>query len=248
MGSVIGSFLNVCIYRLPREESLVFPGSHCVHCNNRIHWFDNIPFISYIMLGGRCRFCHRLISPRYFLVELLTGFLWLALFINFRLTPEFFLMGTLISALIAATFIDFEFQIIPDVITISGIFAGLIAAVLFPSILTAHTWKEALLDSFLGVAAGGSSTYLIGVLGKTAFKKDAMGGGDVKLMAMIGAFLGWKFALLVFFMAPFFGAFIGIIIKIRYKVDMIPYGPYLSLAAVIVIFWGEKILNHLFLY
>ncbi|MDD5680648.1 MAG: prepilin peptidase [Candidatus Omnitrophica bacterium] len=247
MGSIVGSFLNVCIYRLPRGESLVFPSSHCVYCNHNIYWFDNIPFFSYIFLRGRCRFCRRPISPRYFLVELLTALLWLTLFMVFGLTPKFFCTGALASALVISTFIDFEFQIIPDVITISGMLAGLIAAVLFPSILAEPTWKKALLNSFLGVIAGGGSTYLIGVLGKMAFKKDAMGGGDVKLMGMIGAFLGWKFALLVFFIAPFFGSFIGIILKIRNKVDIIPYGPYISLATIIVIFWGAKILNYLFL-
>jgi leader peptidase (prepilin peptidase) / N-methyltransferase len=247
MGSIIGSFLNVCIYRLPRGESIVFPSSHCTHCNNSIHWFDNIPFFSFIFLRGKCRFCARPISPRYFLVELMTALLWLTLFTSFGFTPKFFLAGVLVSALIAATFIDFEFQIIPDVITISGIAAGLIAAFSFPSFLGEPTRYAALLDSFLGVIAGGGSTYLIGVLGKMAFKKDAMGGGDVKLMAMIGAFLGWKFALIVFFIAPFFGAFVGMMLKIRYKVEVIPYGPYLSLAAIIVIFWGDKILNYLFL-
>ena len=248
MGSIVGSFLNVCIYRLPRGESLVFPDSHCVHCNNRIHWFDNVPFFSYLALRGRCRFCRRPISPRYFLVELLTALLWLTFFVTFGLTPKFFMLGLLGSALIVSTFIDFEFQIIPDVITISGIFAGLIVAFSFPSALNAATRQAALLNSFLGVIAGGGSIYLIWVLGKMAFKKDAMGGGDVKLMAMIGAFLGWKLALLIFFIAPFFGAFVGIMLKMRHKIDVIPYGPYISLATVIVIFWGNKILNCLFLY
>lgn len=236
----------MCIYRLPRGESLVFPGSHCVHCNHKIHWFDNIPFFSYLALRGRCRFCRRPISPRYFLVELLTALLWLTLFATFGLMPKFFLLGLLGSALIVSTFIDFEFQIIPDAITISGIFAGLIAVFLFPSILNAAARQTALLNSFLGVIAGGGSIYLTGVLGKMAFRKDAMGGGDIKLMAMIGAFLGWKLALLIFFIAPFFGAFVGIILKVRYKIDVIPYGPYLSLAAIVAIFWGGKILNYLY--
>lgn len=248
MGSIIGSFLNVCIYRLPRGESLVFPGSHCVHCNNRIQWFDNIPFLSYLALRCRCRFCRRPISLRYFLVELLTALLWLALFMNFGAAPKFFLLGILGSALIVSTFIDFEFQIIPDVITISGIFAGLIAAFSFPSLMDAATRQAALLNSFFGIIAGGGSIYLTGVFGKMAFKKEAMGGGDVKLMAMIGAFLGWKYVLLIFFIAPFFGACSGIILKMRYKIEVIPYGPYLSLAAIIVIFWGRNILNYLFWY
>jgi len=248
LGSVVGSFLNVCIYRLPRGESLVFPSSHCVHCNNSIYWFDNIPFFSYLVLRGKCRFCARPISPRYFLVEFIAALLWFSLFMSFGFDPRFFFMGALCSALIVSTFIDFEFQIIPDEVTISGIFVALIAAFSYPSILAEPTRMAALLDSFLGVITGGGSIYLVGVLGKMAFKKDAMGGGDIKLMAMIGAFLGWKFALLVFFIAPFFGAFIGLILKLRKKIDVIPYGPYISLATIIVIFWGKKILNHLFVY
>jgi leader peptidase (prepilin peptidase)/N-methyltransferase len=157
-------------------------------------------------------------------------------------------MAILGSALIAATFIDFEFQIIPDSLTISGIIAGLIASYLFPSAIGEAARQEGLLNSFLGTAAGGGAIYLIGIFGKMAFKKEAMGGGDVKLMAMIGAFLGWKLALLVFFVAPFFGAFVGIILKIKYKIETIPYGPYISLATLIVIFWGERILEYLFLY
>ncbi|MFH0840340.1 MAG: prepilin peptidase [Candidatus Omnitrophota bacterium] len=248
MGSVVGSFLNVCIHRLPRSESIVYPPSHCVNCNNRLRWYDNIPFLSYIFLRGRCRFCARTISPRYFIVELATAFLFLAFFISFGLSAKFILMAALASMLVAATFIDFDFQIIPDSITVSGMIAGIIAAYIFPSLLGEVSRQKALIDSLLGVLAGGGSIYLIGVLGTIAFKKDAMGGGDVKLMAMIGAFLGWKMALLVFFIAPFFGAFVGIILKTKYKIETIPYGPYISLAAIIVIFWGNKILNCLFLY
>ncbi|MBU4376965.1 MAG: prepilin peptidase [Candidatus Omnitrophica bacterium] len=248
MGSVVGSFLNVCIHRLPRNESIVYPPSHCVNCNNRLHWYDNIPFLSYIFLRGRCRFCARTISPRYFIVELTSALLFLALFISFGSSEKFAFMALLVSALIAATFIDFDFQIIPDSITVSGIIIGLIAAYIFPSIFGEISRQKALINSLLGVLVGGGSIYLIGVLGTIAFKKDAMGGGDVKLMAMIGAFLGWKMALLVFFIAPFFGAFVGIMLKVKYKIETIPYGPYISLAAIIVIFWGDRILSYLFLY
>jgi leader peptidase (prepilin peptidase)/N-methyltransferase len=180
------------------------------------------------------------------LVELLAALLWLALFIKFKWTPTFFFTGILASVLIAATFIDFEFQIIPDAVTISGIFAGPAIAFLFPSFLNEASRAAALLDSLLGIIAGGASTWLTAILGRMAFKKDAMGGGDVKLMAMIGAFLGWKLALLVFFIAPFFGAAAGIALKIRRKIDIIAYGPYISFAAIIAIFWGADILGLLF--
>lgn len=248
LGSFIGSFLNVCIYRLPRGESLIFPPSHCVHCNHKIYWFDNIPFLSYLVLRGKCRFCARPISFRYFVVELLMASLLLTFYIYFGLSPKFFVLTILGASLIVSSFIDFEHQLIPDAITIPGIFIGLLTSFFFPSIVGVAKPLNAILNSLIGIILGGISIYAIGVLGKWAFKKEAMGGGDVKLMAMIGAFIGWKLALLVFFLAPFFGAAVGIIIKLKEKKDIIPYGPYLSIATIIAILWGEKILNLLFFY
>ena len=144
--------------------------------------------------------------------------------------------------------IDFDFQVIPDSITIGGIVIGILAMFLFPAAIGEASRQKALFNSLLGALIGGGSIYLIGVLGTMAFKKEAMGGGDVKLLAMIGAFLGWKMVLLVFFIAPFFGAFAGTILKLKYKIETIPYGPYISLATFIVIFWGERILRYIFLY
>jgi len=248
IGSLIGSFFNVCIYRLPRGESIVFPRSHCAHCNHIIYWFDNIPFLSYLILRGKCRFCARPILFRYFLVEFLTAAILLVFYVFFGFTPKFFIMSLFAGALIISTFIDFEYQVIPDIITIPGIFIGLLASFLFPSILGMAKPSAAFLNSILGIIAGGGSIYAMGIFGKLIFKKEAMGGGDVKLMAMIGAFVGWKLALLIFFLAPFFGAVIGIIVKIKEKKDIIPYGPYLSIATVIAILWGGRILGYLFLY
>ena len=248
LGSIIGSFLNVCIYRLPRGESLVFPSSHCVHCNHKIYWFDNIPFLSYLNLRGKCRFCARPISFRYFVVEFLTASLLLTFYLFFDFSAKFFILSVLGTALVVSTFIDFKHQLIPDVITIPGIFVGLIASLLFPSILgEARLWGAAM-NSLAGILVGGGSIYAMGVLGKLAFKKEAMGGGDVKLMAMIGSFLGWKLVLLTFFLAPFFGAIVGIIVKIKEKREVIPYGPYLSIATIVAILWGERILDYLFFY
>lgn len=248
LGATIGSFLNVCIYRLPRGESLVFPHSHCVHCNNKIYWFDNIPFLSYLVLRGKCRFCARPISFRYFIVEFLMALLLLVFYVYFGLGSKFFIFSILGAALIVSTFIDFEHRLIPDVITIPGIFIGLLMSFIFPSILGEENSLSAMLHSLAGVLVGGSIIYAMGVLGKLAFKKEAMGGGDVKLMAMVGAFIGWKLILLTFFVAPFFGAVVGIIINIKEKKDVIPYGPYISIAAIIAILWGEKILRYLFFY
>jgi leader peptidase (prepilin peptidase)/N-methyltransferase len=146
-------------------------------------------------------------------------------------------------SLIVVTFIDLEFQIIPDRISLAGIFIGIIMSVIFPGLMDAITWKWAFLNSIIGALAGGGLIYLTGVLGQLAFKKESMGGGDVKLMAMIGAFLGWKLAILIFFLAPFFGAPIGIYIKLVKKEDTIPYGPYISLATFVAMVWGHKILS-----
>lgn len=237
----------MCIYRLPRGESLIFPPSHCVHCNHRIYWFDNIPFLSYLVLRGKCRFCARPISFRYFIVEFLTALLLLTFYLCFDFSPKFFIFSILGSGLIVSSFIDFEHQLIPDVITIPGIFLGLVASFLFPFVLGETKQFSAALNSLVGVLVGGSSIYVMGVLGKLAFKKEAMGGGDVKLMAMVGAFVGWKLVLLIFFLAPFFGTIAGIILKIKEKKDVIPYGPYLSMATFIAILWGDKILGWLLL-
>ena len=174
--------------------------------------------------------------------------LLLILFVNFSLSVKFFFLTLLMGALIISMFIDFEHLLIPDIITIPGIFIGLIASFLFPSTMGETMRLSALLNSFIGVVAGGGSIYVMGVLGKAVFKKEAMGGGDVKLMAMIGAFLGWKLVILIFFLAPFFGAVVGIILKIKEKRDVIPYAPYISIAAVIATLWGENILNYLFFY
>jgi len=155
----------------------------------------------------------------------------------------FWIYSLLAFSLIVVTFIDLEFQIIPDRISLVGIFIGVILSVVFPGLMEAANRKWAFLNSIIGALAGGGLIYLTGVLGQFAFKKESMGGGDVKLMAMIGAFLGWKLAILIFFLAPFFGAPIGIYIKLVKKEDTIPYGPYISLASFVAMVWGNKILS-----
>jgi len=244
-GAIVGSFLNVCIYRMPKGESIVSPGSHCPKCKKPICWYDNVPVLSYLVLWGKCRFCKTPISPGYIIVEAITASLAVALFVTFGLGPKFAAYGLLMAGLIVATFVDLEIREIPDEISLGGLVAGLILAVIFPSILGAASWNKALIGSVLGALAGGGSIYLMGFFGEMVFKKEAMGGGDVKLMAMIGAFLGWKLALLTFFIAPLFGSVAGLVMKAKDGGDIIPYGPYLSLAAVTSIFWGERILGRL---
>ncbi len=242
-GSIIGSFLNVCIHRIPKNESIVFPASHCPLCKKDIAWYDNIPILSYVALRGRCRFCDTRIPLRYPIVEILTPVVLLILFTVFGVSAKFFAYSMMACGLIVATFIDFAIQEIPDQISLGGLVAGIIMSLLFPSIFdTASRWAG-LLNSVAGAVIGGGSIFLLGFFGELVFKKEAMGGGDVKLMAMIGAFLGWKLVLFTFFVAPVFGAAVGVVQRIKYGKETIPYGPYLSLAALVAIVWGNRILS-----
>ncbi|MFH1837570.1 MAG: prepilin peptidase [Candidatus Omnitrophota bacterium] len=244
-GAIIGSFLNVCIYRLPLNKSIVGPRSFCPFCEKTIRWYDNVPLLSYIVLRGKCRRCSNPIAFRYFIVEGLTALLSAVLFYYFSLTAAFFVYWLFASSLMIVTFIDIEYQEIPDEISIPGIFVG-IALVTFFKLDASGQHVPALINSALGVLAGGGSMFLLGMIGELIFRKEALGGGDVKLMAMIGAFLGWKLVLLTFFMAPIFGSIVGIFLKIKFKREIIAYGPYLSLAAIISLVCGDKILRYLF--
>lgn len=247
LGSIVGSFLNVCIYRLPRRESIIKPGSHCPKCGHKVRWHENIPIISFIMLGGKCSRCKQPISYIYPVVEFITAIVLVTLYIFFGLSAKTVLYFILFCALIVSTFIDFERKEIPDVITLPGIIIGLISSLLFPSLMNKARPLDAFFVSSLGVIMGGGCLYITGFFGEIIFKKEAMGGGDIKLLAMIGSFLGWKTALLTFFMAPFFGVIAGAILKIKEGKDVIPYGPYISLAAFVSLLWGEEIVRFLFI-
>jgi len=243
MGLMLGSFLNVCIHRMPENESLVRPGSHCPRCRKNIPWHDNVPVLSYIVLLGRCRFCKKKIPARYPVVEILTAALLTALFLKFGLHPKFFSYALMTAGLIVATFIDFEHQVIPDIITMGGIVMGLALAFSFPSVLGENGVKGAVLNSGAGALFGGISIFLVGLLGKAMFKKEAMGEGDIWLLAMVGSFLGLRLTFLTFFIAPFFGAIVGIILRIKDGRETIPYGPYLSLAALVAVFFADRIVS-----
>lgn len=244
-GAVIGSFLNVCIYRLPLGKSLAFPRSFCPFCVHTIKWFDNIPLISFLILKGRCRYCKKNISIRYFIVELITALGGIWLFAHFSLSGRFFVYWFFISMLIVAAFIDMERQEIPDVISIPGMFIGMILVSVF-NLDDAGSYKISFFNSGLSAVIGAGSMFLLGAIGELVFRREALGGGDVKLMGMIGAFLGWKLALLTFFLSPILGLGAGLIIKFRFKRDIMPYGPYLALGSVIALLYGERILDYLF--
>ena len=256
IGLLIGSFLNVCIYRMPIEKSIISPRSQCPRCDHMIPWYDNIPVISFIILLGKCRFCKKGISGRYAIVEILTSVIFILLVKQLGVDAVTIIYMILSCGLITATFIDIDYQIIPDEITYGGMVLGLILSVVFPGLHDTANRFYSLRSSFLGLLSGGLLIYAIAWIGTIAFKKklkeigeeSAMGGGDVKYLAMIGAFLGWKGVIIVFFLAPFFGSIVGIIEKLRRKADIIPYGPYLSVATIIVILWGDRIMRTLFPY
>ncbi|MBN1587496.1 MAG: prepilin peptidase, partial [Candidatus Omnitrophica bacterium] len=216
-GLLVGSFLNVCIWRLPREESVVKPRSHCPQCSATIAWYDNIPILSFVLLKGRCRHCSARVSWRYPAVELLNGLLWLATYQLFGLQPVTLVYMALISACIAVTWIDWEHQIIPDEISLGGLVLGLLLSALLPQLHGASSVSSSLLRSMMGILAGGGSLYLIGVIGEIIYRKEAMGGGDVKFLAMVGSLLGWQGVILIFFLAPLFGSVVGLIMRFKMK-------------------------------
>lgn len=242
LGAAVGSFLNVCIYRIPAGASIILPPSHCPVCKHAIRFYDNIPILSYIILRGRCRFCAAKISVRYPIVELLTALTSLIFFLKYGLSWAYLCNFLFTAALIVVTFIDLDHRIIPDVITLPGIplFA---AAAIF---LLKLPYRE----SLLGIVIGGGVFYLVGLGYELIKKREGMGGGDIKLFAMIGGFLGWKSLIFVLLVSSFLGAVIGISVIIYKKGDMkyaIPFGPFLSIAAVSYLFWGDvfmKILIH----
>ena len=243
VGTLWGSFLNVCIWRLPREQSIVRPRSRCPGCAHPIAWYDNVPLLSVVLLRGRCRHCRMPISWRYAAVEALTGALTVALLQRFGVGPVGLVYVALVYALIVASFIDLEFQIIPDEISLGGLAAGVILSVLLPSLHGTASRLIALERSGIGLLVGGALLYGTGFLGELIFRKEAMGGGDVKLLAMAGSFLGWKTVAVCFFISPVLALVPGLIVLFVKRSHVIPYGPFLSLGLVAALFFGDALLR-----
>uniref|UniRef100_A0A831U755 Prepilin leader peptidase/N-methyltransferase n=1 Tax=Geobacter metallireducens TaxID=28232 RepID=A0A831U755_GEOME len=238
LGAAVGSFLNVCIYRLPAGESVVSPPSRCPACGGRIRPWHNIPILGWLILGGKCRDCGAPISPRYPLVELLNGLLTLALFLKFGPSPTFLVLFVFCSALVVITFIDLDHQIIPDVISLPGIVVGFACSFFLPWL----GWKS----SLIGIAAGGGSLLAVAWLYEVLTKKEGMGGGDIKLLAMMGAFLGWRSVPFIIFASSLIGSVIGVTLMLVQKKDSklaIPFGPFLAAGAVLYIFFGKAIIT-----
>jgi len=238
LGAIVGSFLNVCILRLPKEESIITPGSHCPHCKKPIAFYDNIPLVSYFILRGKCRHCKKKISLQYPIVEGITALSSLLLFIKFGPSLPYLLYFAFVSSLIVITGIDLSHQIIPDLISLPGIGVGLLGSLLFLPLT--------FLNSLFGVLLGGGSLFLVATLYQWLFKREGMGGGDVKLLAMIGSFLGWKAVILTILIGSLIGSITGIVIILLRGKDFkyaIPFGPFLSLSAVISLFYQNEIIS-----
>lgn len=236
-GMCVGSFANVCIYRLPLSQSIIDPArSFCPDCKATIRFYDNIPVLSYLWLKARCRHCKQPIPFRYPLVEMICGSFALCTFLKFGFSFECLIYFVFITSLVIITFIDIDHQIIPDIITLPGIPINFLASFVLPSL----TYKE----SLLGLLAGGGSLLIVGWIYYLIKKVEGMGGGDIKLLAMIGAILGWKGVIFTIFIASVIGTLAGIIIIIRTQKDMkvpVPFGPFLSIGAIAYIFWGPTL-------
>jgi len=235
-GMCIGSFLNVCIYRLPESKSIADPPrSICPSCKSHIRFYDNMPVLSYIWLKGRCRNCNAPISFRYPLVELMNGIVAVALLFKFGLSVESLVYFVFISSLIVITFIDLDHQIIPDIITLPGIPMGLIASFALPTI----TLKA----SALGLLIGGGSLWFVAWAYNLIAHRDGMGGGDIKLLAMMGTIIGWKGVIFTIFASSVIGSCVGItmmLIKNKNMKFAIPFGPFLSIGAIAYVFFGSR--------
>ncbi|MCG8566571.1 MAG: prepilin peptidase [Desulfobacterales bacterium] len=238
-GMCMGSFFNVCIYRIPAGLSIVRPGSTCPRCNTPIRFYDNIPVLSYLILGGRCRHCKAAISLRYPMVEALTGLLTLGVAFKFGLTLEAGVWLALVYSLVVITFIDYDHQIIPDVITLPGILVfGACAHWIMGS---------SFLDIGLGILAGGGLLYGVTLIYFLLRGVQGMGGGDIKLLAMLGTVLGVKGALFTIFGASVLGALVGVgtmVVQRQFDARLrLPFGPFIAAGAVIYIFWGDAIIR-----
>ena len=238
VGTIVGSFLNVCISRMPTGESIISPASHCPTCQQSIRPYDNIPILSYLLLRGRCRTCGVGISSRYPVIEVFTGGVAVANFQSFGWSPEFLMSFAFLCALIVISVIDLDYQIIPDAISLPGIMVGFLAAVA----LGEPTWQA----SLVGIALGGGVLWAVAAGYQWLTGREGMGGGDIKLLAMIGAFLGWQGVPVTLLIASVTGTIVGgsmILLQGRSHRTPIPFGPFLALGAACFLFFGETLVT-----
>lgn len=236
LGAIFGSFGNVIIYRLPKDESVVKPRSYCYSCKTPIKWYDNIPIFSWFILRGKCRHCGAKFSFRYSLVELLMAGLFVLSYHYVGLSWSLLEYLIFIFGLVVCTFIDLDHMILPDEFTLSGIVIGLVGAALNP--------HREFLDALFGVLMGGGFLWGMAYVYYLLTKQEGMGGGDIKLLAWIGALLGWKAIPFVIMSSAIIGSVVGLIVARKQKAGLktvIPFGPYLALGSILYLFGGETI-------
>src|SRR6266404_2066697 len=246
-GAIVGSFLNVCIARIPKGASLVSPPSHCPNCKDPIRFYDNIPLVSYIFLLGRCRSCGEGISPRYFVVELLMASLAAALNYEFGLSLAFFVGFVFVAGLIVISFIDLDVRIVPDVISLPGIVLGLLLSIVgYFAIGNASGIVPSPMSSAIGILAGGGFLLATAWIYEKITGVEGMGGGDIKLLAMIGAFLGWPSIPVTLFFASLVGSVVGLTCMLLTGAGRrlaLPFAPFLCSGAILFIFFGEDLIQ-----
>lgn len=236
-GACIGSFLNVCIYRLPRRESLAWPSSHCTSCNRTLSWYENIPILSWVLLRGRCRTCHEPVSRMYPIVEAVTALVFLSGYVLYGLTPLAGVRVLFACALIVLFVTDLQHKILPNVITVPGIAVGFVC-----SLFLAPGWR----DSLIGIVAGGGVLFAIAETYYRVRGQEGLGMGDVKLLGMIGAFLGWKLVLLTLVLASFAGSIVGGAMILSGRGSMkyaLPFGTFLAVGALVAAIWGTPLVD-----
>lgn len=240
-GTIIGSFLNVCIYRIPKRESIIFPPSHCPHCNEKILPIHNIPILSYLFLRGRCKACRQRISIFYPIVELISGLLSLFLFIKFGLSLKYFIYFAFFASLLLISCIDLAHRIIPDILSLPGIAIGIA--------LSIPGWSVPFTVSITGVCLGALIPAFVAYGYYFFTKREGLGGGDIKLLAMIGAFVGWEGVLFTLVAGSLLGCIIGVFVislKSAGRFYEIPFGPFLALGTLVYMFYGNILLNWYF--
>ena len=264
IGAAVGSFLNVVIHRVPREESIVFPNSACPKCGKAINSFDNIPVLSWLILRGKCRNCKSPISPRYPAVELLNALLFILVFWQIGFNPFLPVALIFVTTIVALIFIDAEHMILPDVINFPLLFFALLVRIIFPIFFSAEyfsdlriyplnqfgglpVWAISLIGAILGGLVGGGSLWLVGKIWKLLRNVDAMGLGDVKMMFAVGALLGWRLVFLSIFIGAFTGAIAGIFVIFGQKKKdfqaQIPFGIFLGIGSIVALLFGERLIN-----
>jgi leader peptidase (prepilin peptidase)/N-methyltransferase len=233
-GLCVGSFLNVCILRLPKEQSLISPPSTCPQCGQRIAWYDNIPLVSWIALRGKCRRCGNAISAQYPLIEALVGALWLAAYLKYGVSVHALAGALFCTILLGIGITDARHYLIPDEFTWGGLGLGLALSLV-------GGW-QGFLQAVIGAAVGFGLLYAVGEAGRWLFKEEAMGGGDVKMMAMVGSFVGWKGVLLTIFAGALLGTLIFVPLSLRKK-RLVPFGVFLAVGAAVAFVWGDAIIE-----